>query len=76
MSFADFNQPAGVQIELENIWVKSSKYTMVRHSDKICHAVPERDRHAGKAAADCSRFADNSQYVDRELVDPIKENPY
>ena len=64
MSFTDFNQPAGMQMDPENRWVK--KAASIPWYDieiKICRAVPERDRHAGKAFTDRSRIADDSEEI-------------
>ena len=52
MSFTDFNQGK-----------EGCEYTVVRHRDKICRAVSERDRYAGKTFTNSSRVADDPEEI-------------
>lgn len=64
MSFTDFNQPAGMQMDPENRWVK--KAASIPWYDieiKKCRAVSERDWYAGKTFTNGSRVADDPEEI-------------
>ena len=80
MSFTDFNQPAGMQIDPENRWVKKAasipwydieiKYAALFPSETGMPAKPLQ------TALGSLMIQKKYDYSDRELVEQIKENPY
>ena len=54
LSFTDFNQPQGLQMNPENRWVKKAE---------ICKTVSEQDRYASKAVAYGTRLAADPETV-------------
>ena len=80
MSFTDFNQPAGMQMDPENRWVKKAasipwydieiKYAELFPSETGMPAKPLQ------TALGSLMIQKKYDYSDRELVEQIKENPY
>ena len=80
MSFTDFNQPAGMQMNPENRWVKKAasipwydieiKYAALFPSETGMPAKPLQ------TALGSLMIQKKYDYSDRELVEQIKENPY
>ena len=80
MSFTDFNQPAGMQMDPENRWVKKAasipwydieiKYAALFPSETGMPAKPLQ------TALGSLMIQKKYDYSDRELVEQIKENAY
>ena len=80
MSFTDFNQPAGMQMDPENRWVKKAasipwydielKYAALFPSETGMPAKPLQ------TALGSLMIQKKYDYSDREIVEQIKENPY
>ncbi|SCX33677.1 Transposase domain, partial [Ruminococcaceae bacterium P7] len=80
MSFTDFNQPAGMQMDSENRWVKKAasipwydiekKYAALFPSETGMPAKPLQ------TALGSLMIQKKYNYSDRELVEQIKENAY
>ena len=80
LGLADFNQPTGLKMDLENRWVKKAatipweaieeKYAELFPSDTGMPAKPLR------TALGSLMIQKQYGYSDRELLEQIKENPY
>ena len=80
MSFTDFNQPAGMQMDPENRWVKKAA-TIPWHEIEVKYAAlfPSETGMPAKplqTALGSLMIQKKYDYADRELVEQIKENPY
>ena len=80
MSFTDFNQPAGMQMDPENRWVKKAE-TIPWHEIEVKYAelFPSKTGMPAKplqTALGSLMIQKKYDYADRELVEQLKENPY
>ena len=64
MSFTDFNQPAGMQMDPENRWVKKAA-SIPWYDIEIKYAAlfPSETGYAGKTFTNSSRVADDPEEI-------------
>ncbi len=80
LSFTDFNQPQGLQMNPENRWIKKAEMipwdTIEKEYAKLFPSRTGMPAKPLRMALGSLLIQKQYHYPDEELVEPIRENPY